>query len=48
MGLAQKKQGITLEEYLAWENVQETKNEFVDGKVFAMVGVRDRHKTPSP
>ncbi|MDD5295401.1 MAG: Uma2 family endonuclease [Rhodocyclaceae bacterium] len=45
MGLALEKQGTTLEEYLAWESVQETKNEFVDGEIFAMVGVRDKHNT---
>ncbi len=45
MGFALEKPLWTLEEYLAWENVQETKSEFVDGEVFAMVGVRDRHNT---
>lgn len=45
MGYALEKQTWSLEDYLAWEQVQETKNEFVDGEVFAMVGVRDRHNT---
>lgn len=45
MGLALERPVWTLEEYLAWESVQETKNEFVEGEVFAMAGVRDRHNT---
>jgi Uma2 family endonuclease len=33
----------SLEAFLAWENAQETRNEFVNGEVFAMVGVRREH-----
>jgi Uma2 family endonuclease len=34
---------MTLEEYLAWEDVQPGRNEFVAGEVFAMVGVKRVH-----
>ncbi len=34
---------MTSAEYLHWESEQETKHEFVDGEVFAMVGVRKAH-----
>jgi len=34
---------LTLQEYLAWENEQPTKNEFYRGEVFAMVGARRVH-----
>ena len=34
---------LTLEEYLAWENAQPDKNEYVRGEVFAMVGGRRMH-----
>lgn len=33
------------EEYLAWENRQPEKHEYVDGEVFAMVGATRRHNT---
>ncbi|MES1198774.1 MAG: Uma2 family endonuclease [Pseudomonadota bacterium] len=33
----------TLQEYLDWEEKQETRNEFVDGRVRAMVGASRRH-----
>ncbi|MFM9970115.1 MAG: Uma2 family endonuclease, partial [Burkholderiales bacterium] len=35
----------TLDAYLAWENTQETRNEFYRGEVFAMVGARRSHGT---
>ena len=41
MALAQQK--LTLEEFLAWENQQPTRNEFHRGEVFAMVGGRRQH-----
>lgn len=31
------------EDYLAWEATQETKNEYLDGEVSGMVGVKDSH-----
>lgn len=41
MGQAQPK--LTLDEFLAWENVQSDKHEFVRGETFAMVGARRVH-----
>jgi Uma2 family endonuclease len=41
MGLPQKR--MTISEFLAWENEQEGKHEFVQGEVFAMVGARRIH-----
>lgn len=43
MGLALKKTALSRAEFIAWENEQPDKNEYVAGEVFAMVGVRDRH-----
>lgn len=34
---------MTLEEFLAWEAVQQERHEFVDGEVFAMSGAEERH-----
>lgn len=34
---------LSLEEYLAWEERQENRNEFVDGRICAMVGGTRRH-----
>jgi Uma2 family endonuclease len=34
---------LTLDDYLAWENAQETRNEFVEGQVVAMVGTERAH-----
>jgi Uma2 family endonuclease len=34
---------MTLDEFLAWENAQETRHEFWRGEVFAMVGARRVH-----
>lgn len=47
MGLPQAKPRMTLEEFLAWEELQPTKHEFVDGEIFelhAMVGARRVHE----
>jgi Uma2 family endonuclease len=41
MGLPRHK--MTADEYLAWEEVQPAKNEFVSGEVYAMVGARRVH-----
>ena len=43
MGLAAKKPQFSREDYLAWENDQPERHEYVAGEIFAMVGVRDRH-----
>ena len=34
---------MTLQAYLDWENAQDTKNEFVQGEIFAMTGGRRAH-----
>ena len=34
---------MTADEYLAWESAQETRNEYLNGEVFAMTGVRLNH-----
>ena len=34
---------FTLAEFLAWEDAQEWRHEFVDGEVFAMVGATRAH-----
>jgi Uma2 family endonuclease len=34
----------TREEYLAWEEQQERRNEFVAGRIVAMTGARNRHE----
>lgn len=36
---------LTLDEFLAWEETQELRHEFVDGEVFAMVGATRTHNT---
>ena len=41
--LAQEKNRITSEEYLASERESETKNEYVDGEIFAMAGASREH-----
>ena len=43
MGLPQEKPAFTRSDYLAWENEQPDRHEFVAGEVFAMTGVRDVH-----
>jgi len=41
MGLPAEK--LAIDDFMAWENTQETKNEFYRGEVFAMVGARRTH-----
>jgi Uma2 family endonuclease len=36
---------LTAEEFIAWENGQSERHEFVNGEVFAMAGAEDRHVT---
>jgi Uma2 family endonuclease len=38
-------QHLTPEEYLAWENAQPDRHEYVDGEVYAMSGASRRHNT---
>jgi Uma2 family endonuclease len=38
---------FSAEDYLAWEAVQEFRNEYLDGQVFAMCGASDAHQTIS-
>jgi Uma2 family endonuclease len=45
MSQPQPKQEHSPEDYLAWESLQETRNEYIAGEVFAMVGARDAHNT---
>lgn len=45
MGMALEKPSLSLDAYLAWEAEQPGRNEFVDGEIYAMVGVRDSHNT---
>jgi Uma2 family endonuclease len=47
MSQPQPRQGFSPEDYLAWENLQDTRNEYIAGEVFAMVGARDAHNTVS-
>ncbi|HEY8377844.1 MAG TPA: Uma2 family endonuclease, partial [Nannocystis sp.] len=44
MGVPQRTY-LTLDEFLAWEETQELRHEFVDGEVFAMVGATRAHNT---
>jgi Uma2 family endonuclease len=43
MTLPKEASGMTRAEFLAWEEEQPTKHEFVGGEVFAMVGARQMH-----
>ncbi|MDP2788163.1 MAG: Uma2 family endonuclease [Pseudomonadota bacterium] len=45
MGLPQTITPLTREDFIAWENIQPDKHEFVAGEVFAMVGARRVHVT---
>jgi len=45
MGLPQAQHRLTRAEFIAWENQQPDKHEFVAGEVFAMVGARRTHVT---
>ena len=47
MGHAAPKPSFTAEDYLAWENTQLDRHEYLDGEVFAMAGAEDRHVTVS-
>lgn len=38
---------LSPEAYLAWEHDNDTRHEYIDGEVFAMVGARDAHVTVS-
>ena len=43
MGLAEKIRWISIDEYLAGEEVSQIKHEYRDGVVYAMAGTSDRH-----
>ena len=43
MGYALEKRRMTADEFLAWDEGQTIKHEFVRGEVFAMAGGEDRH-----
>ena len=45
MSLAALHHSVSVEEYLAGEQIAEVKHEYVNGEVYAMVGVSDRHET---
>ena len=45
MGHAAQRSGLTAAAYLAWEETQAERHEFIDGEVFAMAGAEDRHVT---
>lgn len=45
VGYALKKQPMTAEEFLAWDETQIIKHEFVRGEVFMMAGGEDRNAT---
>ena len=45
VGYALQKQRMTAEEFLAWDESQLIKHEFVQGEVFAMAGGEDRNVT---
>ena len=43
MSLAVKASAMSADEYLAWEELQEEKHEYVNGEIFAMGGARGEH-----
>lgn len=43
MALPKTKERFDAADYLAWEETQPERNEYIDGEVFAMVGVRQSH-----
>jgi Uma2 family endonuclease len=43
MGLPLVKERLSRADYLVWESAQSTKNEFLAGEVYAMVGARQAH-----
>jgi Uma2 family endonuclease len=45
MGMPQTVAALSREDFIAWENAQPDKHEFVAGEVFAMVGARRVHVT---
>lgn len=45
MSLPQPKEAFGPDDYLAWEQDQPIRNEYVDGEVFAMSGASDAHGT---
>lgn len=47
MGTARSDRRFDFQDYLAWEEAQAEKHEFVRGEVFAMVGARREHVTVS-
>jgi Uma2 family endonuclease len=46
MNIAHKR-FFTAQDYLAWEQEQDTRHEYIRGEVYAMVGARDAHVTVS-
>ncbi len=42
MGLPARQAGFTAENYLAWEQEQADRHEYLDGEVFAMASAEDR------
>lgn len=47
MGNAPSQLTLSAEDFLAWEAVQQTRHEFVDGEIFAMAGAEDNHVSVS-
>lgn len=45
MGLPQAARRWTLDEFIAWENQQAERHEFIAGEILAMTGARDAHNT---
>ena len=45
MGLPAQTHVFTASDYLAWESEQLDRHEYLDGEVFVMAGVEDRHST---
>lgn len=45
MGQAAPHHVFSAADYLAWEALQPERHEYLDGEVFAMAGVEDRHVT---
>lgn len=45
MGYAQQRSPMSAADYLAWEETQTQRHEFIHGEVFAMAGAEDRHVT---
>jgi Uma2 family endonuclease len=45
MGQALREPAMTIDEFIAWENAQPDKHEFLRGDIFAMVGARRVHVT---